>query len=892
MLAVGQSLSKLGSPNEHRKRPDLTRKMIWILMIHQLFLAASPTFLSEIFQHIGMYRANIEGSANNKYAPFYSRMEWEVARWAKMRGTGSTAFDDLLAIKGVGDALGLSYRNSADLNKIIDNEIPARRPAFLREEVVIGGQAFDLYKRDILECIRALYGNAEHCKYMCFTPERHYADADKTIRLYHDLHTGRWWWGTQKAVEKDSPGATIIPVIISSDKTQITLFRNKSAYPVYLTIGNLPKEIRRKPSQQGQVLLAYLPTSKLEHITNKSARRRVTANLFHACMSNLLAPLKEAGLEGIIMQSGDGIKRRCHPILAAYVGDYPEQMLVTTGYYGDCPCCEATKDELGNYPCEHNARDMDAAIAVTKQIGTVAWAQACLDANIKPVQHPFWENLPYCDIFRSITPDLLHQLFQGVMKHLIEWLTAICGADEIDARVRRLPPNHGIRIFHKGISTLSRVSGTEHKQMCTFLIGVITDIPSLSAYQSRTLLAATRALLDFLYLSCYPIHTDESLQSLDDALAAFHSNKHIFIELGSREHFNLPKLHFLCHYSHAIKLYGTTDNYNTETTERLHIDFAKDAYRASNHKDEYSQMTRWLERREKVMYHATYIDWCFYSQTNTTSTPAIPVTGSRYDFPGAQRSLTDMKCLLHQKMTTYPTIKSVSFSKLEDVSNRGYGAVQFTSALSRFIVQFRQPDFTPLQVEEYARVVVFPFKAVPVWHHVKFVNEDLFGKETLDVASAYPRRFSVDGQVIQGSRFDTVLVKVRENSHEDENFTNYTRIARIRTIFSIPTHKRLNTLFPPNMIPPKHLAYVEWFTKFARQPEPYSELYRVKLQKKSDGLPAVSVVPLDRIICSVHLYPKWGGAVPSGWTSETVLDDCTSFLVSIFKDSRTYINLA
>jgi Plavaka transposase len=66
---------------------------------------------------------------------------------------------------------------------------------------------------------------------------------------------------------------TIVPIIISSDKTQLTTFRGKQAYPVYLTIGNLPKHIHQKPSQQGQVLLGYLPTSKLDHITNKASRR-------------------------------------------------------------------------------------------------------------------------------------------------------------------------------------------------------------------------------------------------------------------------------------------------------------------------------------------------------------------------------------------------------------------------------------------------------------------------------------------------------------------------------------------------------------------------------------------------------------------------------------------
>jgi hypothetical protein len=47
----------------------------------------------------------------------------------------------------------------------------------------------------------------------------------------------------QKELEEKTKktGCTIIPIIISSDKTQLTTFRGKVAYPVYLTIGNIPK---------------------------------------------------------------------------------------------------------------------------------------------------------------------------------------------------------------------------------------------------------------------------------------------------------------------------------------------------------------------------------------------------------------------------------------------------------------------------------------------------------------------------------------------------------------------------------------------------------------------------------------------------------------------------
>ena len=275
----------------------------------------------------------------------------------------------------------------------------------------------------------------------------------------------------QKAVEKVTrkKGITIVPIIISSDKTQLT-FRNKSAYPVYITLGNIPKHIRQKPSRQGQVLLAYLPTANLEHIKNKSAHRQTLANLFHMCMGFILRSLDQLGLTGIELTSGDGAIRDCHPILAAYVGDYPEQVLVTCTKTGECPSGTIRRDELGDPDAVCAPHDLEAILDALDTInqGATVFTRACKEASIKPIQQPFWKNLPFIDIFHSITPDILHQLYQGVVKHLIGWICRACGDAEIDARCRRLPPNHHIRLFLKGISHLSRVTGTEHDHICRF----------------------------------------------------------------------------------------------------------------------------------------------------------------------------------------------------------------------------------------------------------------------------------------------------------------------------------------------------------------------------------------------------------------------------------------
>jgi len=270
---------------------------------------------------------------------------------------------------------------------------------------------------------------------------------------------------------------TIVPIIISSDKTQLTTFRGKP-YPVYLTIGNLPKHICRKPSRQGQVLLGYLPTSKLDHITNKASRRRCLSNLFHHCMQYIVKPLERAGKDGIILTSGDGATRRCFPILAAYVGDYPEQTLVGLTKKGECPICPAPRNEIGNQESILEPWNTDEVIQALNSIdkGAAEFTKACASAGIKPVQCVFWKNLPFVDIYRSITPDILHQLYQGLLKHLIAWVRAVCGDAEIDARCHRFPPNHNIRLFMNGISHLSRVTGTEHDQISRFLLALVTDI--------------------------------------------------------------------------------------------------------------------------------------------------------------------------------------------------------------------------------------------------------------------------------------------------------------------------------------------------------------------------------------------------------------------------------
>ncbi|KAJ7595561.1 hypothetical protein C8J56DRAFT_1001694 [Mycena floridula] len=743
--------------------------------------------------HYGLSLNGDRPEITNIYAPFTSHIDWEIACWAKLQGLSSTAFTELMAIDGVVEALGLSYKSSAGINDIIDDHIPASRPSFRRHEVMLGNEVFEVYFRDIIPCIKALFTDQEFTPYLVFVPEKHYVSDKKDVRMFHDMHTGCWWWTTQEALEKEAPGCTIIPIILSSDKTQVTLFCNKSAYPLYLTIGNILKEVRRKPSCRAYILLAYLPTTKLTHKLN---------------------------LSRIPMAAGNGTVYLTQSLFAIFIGDYTEQILTGGVKNMHCATCPTDKNHLGDFPsaASEEYRDLIAILDALDKFDNdpAHFFSACKGAGIKPLIDPFWKGLPFAHIYRLITPDILHQLYQGVIKHLLKWLIVAYGEAEIDAHCCCLPPNHNIRLFMNGITSLSRVSGAEHDQMCCFMLGLIIDIPLENGTRTDAnwIVRATQAILDFLYLSQYPVHNDEMLECLDAALKAFHDNKQVFIDLGIRDEFNIPKLHFMY-------------------TERLHIDLAKDAYHATNRKDEYPQMTLWLEQREKINQHEKYISWV---------SAGCPVPKKRE--PSA----------------------SVPFNNLIT----DYGAHFFHAALARFVVMANNPMILHADLDAAVLGLHIPFAKVPVWHQIKYLQQDPVTGVTSTANSIHiqPSRRNNRGKKVPG-RFDTALI---HDGREEERDVAAYRIGQVRVVFSIPK-AALASLFPnPQYMAPTHLAYIEWFTPFTAQPSAHHLI----------------VIPLANIQRSAHLLPKFGPIAPAEWSSSNVLDKCPNFFVNSFSDQHFY----
>ncbi|KAG8914615.1 hypothetical protein FRC02_004895 [Tulasnella sp. 418] len=210
----------------------------------------------------------------NVYHPFKNKLDWEVGKWVKQHGPGNTALDKLLAFPTILERLDLSFKNTRQLNQIIDNELPEIASWLsVKMRLENSDEEYDVYYRNPLDCIKGLYGNPAFADKMVFAPERHWTDSERKSRIYNEMYAGDWWWRKQNEVK--TPGATIILVIVGTDKSQLTVFSGgKEVYPAYLTIGNIPKNIRRKLSHHAQLLFAYIRKKALGYVALHSPNRR------------------------------------------------------------------------------------------------------------------------------------------------------------------------------------------------------------------------------------------------------------------------------------------------------------------------------------------------------------------------------------------------------------------------------------------------------------------------------------------------------------------------------------------------------------------------------------------------------------------------------------------
>jgi hypothetical protein len=127
------------------------------------------------------------------------------------------------------------------------------------------------------------------------------------------------------------------------------------------------------------------------------------------------------------------------------------------------------------------------------------------------------------------------------------------------------------------------------------------------------------------------------------------------------------------------------------------------------------------------------------------------------------------------------------------------------------------------------------------------------------------------------AHFDMALVRYKpENKYMQGTALEGLRIMQVRVIFDLPAQFGLQTLQSTSRpVTPVCLVYVEWFKTF-HHPHPLTGMYVISCTRQN-RLPYAKILPLERVVGSVHLTPQFGTCMDQRLKHTSILEECPLF---------------
>ena len=410
-------------------------------------------------------------------------------------------------------------------------------------------------------------------------------------------------------------GETIGAVILGSDETHLTNHQgDKTCHAVYLSCGNIRKEVRNKGNANAWRMIGQIPSVTFK---NEALQGVLYARLYHVCMDIILENLKKASRKAVEMIDSSGQKRDVRTVLFSHIADLPEQLMISCTAKNQAPSSFAQQHQFGDstaQPLRTGAGTLRALEYLKETFPpderlSKNFLLACKTAGLNGVLEPYWRDWQFADPCEFLTPDSLHQWHILFKDHLLSWARKLIGDAEFDKRLAAIQHRIGFRHFPDGITKFKQHTGRETRDLERIFLGVIAGHPQITTSAMR----AFRSFLDFVYLGQYPRHTSRTLRAMDNALTTFHESKCAFVPVrdGPRQQgeFRIPKLELMHHVTRLIHLLGSADQFTSDTTEKLHILMAKVAYTHTNRKQFIPQMCDFLNRLERLLQFERFLVW-------------------------------------------------------------------------------------------------------------------------------------------------------------------------------------------------------------------------------------------------------------------------------------------
>jgi len=86
------------------------------------------------------------------------------------------------------------------------------------------------------------------------------------------------------------------------------------------------------------------------------------------------------------------------------------------------------------------------------------------------------------NIYVTTVPDRMHHLDLGLFKYQIEFTTELLKqrklADDMNQRIAKIPRHSGLKVFKKGVQSLSRLTASEYRDMMKIMVFVVDGLHS------------------------------------------------------------------------------------------------------------------------------------------------------------------------------------------------------------------------------------------------------------------------------------------------------------------------------------------------------------------------------------------------------------------------------
>jgi hypothetical protein len=668
---------------------------------------------------------------------------------------------------------------------------------------------------------------------------------------------------------------------------------------LYLSLGNINSRIRNKPSHKCWILIAYIPIPTF--IDPKSIHTALQQRLFHQCLKFVLRSIERAGKTGRLLRDSLGNRRLCYPRIAAYLADYPEQILINVAAGNNSPVTTARYHNLGD-PKPHPRRTRgwilsrisEACQKVDPEDVNAYWT-AAKELGLNAVDQPFWEDFPEYEPDLVICPDILHGLFRFWRDHILDWVQFLVGKQELDKRLAALQPIIGFRHFPNGIAHLSQWTGREDRELQRVLLAAIADAPNLGSDAIRCL----RAFHNFLYLAQYRSHSTTTVRYMEQALDTFHSLKGVFIRNGARrgkngttKHFLIPKLSNLHMYTYHIPRMGTSVQFSTEITETCHQSMAKMAYKATNRKNFFVQMCAYLNRDAVLSLMEELVIWLIEEDKKRSGTSAryrarysrdyASFVGQMAEAAKKQERLETLQASRSRGSYIWLTIRPDEQNMTIDAISSFYGLHAFRLTFTQFLAQYSRPIPVNLSVLRS-----------DTWYRFRIQRPTVQDEDEL----ADTRTVQAVPPPIQGNKYgrcSCVLIKVDEDAEETgikgmlsifmymgTEFAVGYRVGQVRLIFQ----PKLPPSDPLYNVP---LVYVYWFSKTPPLVDRDLKMYKVTYLYNKDKRRVGAIVPLSSVSRLVQLVPSYGRRINPELTMDNSMDIWSRYYINSFMDKEIY----